>query len=325
MKKNKSISISSKSLLFLMAYIIVTVLTMSSCSSDDVEAGALKEDEWLHPYGTSSYDQILQMNFYNKNHVYLLFNDTLKKVRVGTNPDGSPFYNYEDVKLNYKLTGNNGGQEEVFQFNYLSSDTDKKTGTEFVQNQILPHLGGSLFPFSILIVDKINYYVSNASTYYEMTLTNPSVYTGSRCTAIALENIVNMTSDQQVIYQKTILKSIINAQLQSLPSSTFDDFYAYCNAYYSTYAMNDDATAFFKKYPTPYDLGLLDGGYYSYGAPYGFPIYNIKAKSYDLTDYTNAVFDYTDESFKAKYGQYPIVMAKFNLLKKIFSEIGVIF
>jgi hypothetical protein len=210
MKKNKSIYISSKSLLFLMAYIVVTVLTISSCSSDDVEAGALKEDEWLHPYGTSSYDQILQMNFYNKNHVYLLFNDTLKKERVGTNPDGSPFYNYEDVKLNYKLTGNNGGQEEVFQFNYLSSDTDKKTGTEFVQNQILPHLGGSLFPFSILIVDKINYYVSNASTYYEMTLTNPSVYTGSRCTAIALGNIVNMTSDQQVIYQKTILKILLS-------------------------------------------------------------------------------------------------------------------
>lgn len=156
-----------------------------------------------------------------------------------------------------------------------------------------------------------------------MTRTNPIVYAGYRCTAIAAEGIAEMSQQQKITARNNILKAIINNKMSALPADAFDEFYSYCNAYYSTYAMNDAAVAFFAEHPTPYSIGLLDGGYYRWTPTGSLIMYNIKAKNYDLQDYTNAVFTYSDAEFEAKYGQYPIVMTKFKLLKQIFAQLGV--
>ena len=56
-------------------------LLFSSCGSDKVEASQGEEDYWLHPYGASSADQSLQTTFFQKNGIYLLFNDTILRRR----------------------------------------------------------------------------------------------------------------------------------------------------------------------------------------------------------------------------------------------------
>lgn len=307
-------------------FAIMTMALLTGCTDDTVEAGPLESDEWLHPYGASSEDRALQEKFYNDNGIYLLFNDTLKKEHVADNPDGTPYYRYEAVELQYVLTGNNDDVTgQYFSFNYVYDDTRKQSGAQFVQNILLPHLGRALRPFSVLLVDKINYYVSNQSTGYELQLTNPSIFAGSRCTAIDISTVDEMTPDEKAAYCNELLKAIVNSKAASLPESTFDAFYSFCKDYYGTYAMNDDAKTFFEIYPTPYDLGLLDGGYYAWGEPYGFPMYNIKAKSYDLADYVDAVFKYDTTAFEKKYGKYPVVVKKYNILKSIFENLGVEF
>jgi hypothetical protein len=87
--------------------------------------------------------------------------------------------------------------------------------------------------------------------------------------------------------------------------------------------MYDKAEAFIALHPTMYDVGFLSA--YSYGKPYGFYIYNFKAKSYDLQDYTSALFAMTESEFMAKYGQYPIVVEKYKILRKIVEGLGVVF
>lgn len=295
-----------------------------SCGSDEITLGPSETDMWLHPYSASSADQALQTQFYAKNKIYLLFNDTLRKQQVATNPDGTPFYDMETIDLTYYMIGYSSNLDEAFTYEYLKTDMDKQAATAFVQDQVLPCLSGDLLPFSILLVNKINQYARQYS-YQSMTLSNPIVYAGYRCTAIAAEGISGMSQQQKITARNNILKAIINNKLAALPEDTFDEFYSFTNPYYGTYQMRDAAVAFFELYPTPMDIGLLDNGvsYYRWTPTGSLIMYNIAAKDYDLQDYTNAVFTYSDAEFEAKYGQYPIVMTKFKLLKQIFAQIGV--
>ena len=313
-----------KKYLYSLITLCVTTMAFVSCGSDEVTPGPSETDMWLHPYGASSADQALQAQFYAKNKIYLLFNDTLRKQQVATNPDGTPFYDMETIDLTYYLIGSSSYLNEEFTYEYLQTDADKQAATAFVQDQVLPCLSGDLLPFSILLVNKINQY-SRQYSYQSMTRTNPIVYAGYRCTAIAAEGIAEMSQQQKITARNNILKAIINNKMSALPADAFDEFYSYCNAYYSTYALYDAAVAFFAEHPTPMDIGLLDNSvsYYAWRTSGSLIMYNIAAKNYDLQDYTNAVFTYSDAEFEAKYGQYPIVMTKFRLLKQIFAQIGV--
>lgn len=304
-------------------------LTTSCGHDEDAEAGPLEADEWMHPYNASAADQALQEKFYNDNRIYLLFNDTLSKQQTSVNPDGTPFYEYEAVRLEYIMSGSGDGSQRVFSFDYLKTDAEKQAATNFVQQKVLPHLSGSLLPFSLLLVDKINYSHSDRSTYFEFMTTHPSVYAGWRCTAIAVNGVSDMTDAEQTAYCNEILMSIINSKTASLPSNTFDDFYSVSNDYYSTFGMNDDATAFYVEHPTSYDIGILEDGYYAWSdgtdGSFSFPIYNIKSKEDDLSSYTSHLFSMSEEEFKAKYGNYPLVMRKYNILRSIYEKLGVKF
>lgn len=308
-----------------LALLITCSFLFSSCQSDKAEASQGEEDYWLHPYGASSADQSLQTTFFQKNGIYLLFNDTIRKKLTATYPDGTPYYDYETANLSYIMTGYSENYTEIFEFDYIPTDVEKQAATKFVQDKVLPHLSGGLLPFSLLLVDKITFNVENSSTYGMIQIQTPMVYAGFRCTAIVTKGVSDMDDTAQTTYCNDILKAIVNSKISALPANAFDEFYAYCDAYYGTYAMYEAAEAFFVDHPTPYSIGLLDGGYYRWSPEGSLIMYNIKAKNYDLEDYTNAVFSYTDAEFEALYGEYPICMRKFQLLKEIYQSLGLKF
>lgn len=311
---------------YIYSLISLAAVVLSACGSDDIEPGPREADRWLHPYGASASDQELQTKFYNNNGIYLLFNDTLFKNQLSAYPDGSPFYDMETVNLTYYMTGLSMSDNEKFAYDYLTTDAEKQKATAFVQDKLLPHLSGNLLPFSMLLVNKINLW-SRQYASYPFTLSSPIVYAGYRCTAISVDGVSDMDDAAQTAYCNQILQAVVNSKLASLPEDTFDEFYSFCSAYYSTYAMNDDAVAFFAENPTPMDIGLLDNGvsYFRWSPEGSLIMYNIAAKNYDLEDYTTAVFTTSEADFADRYGQYPIVMTKFRLLKQIYESLGVKF
>lgn len=314
-----------KKLLYSLIAGITLTVSLTGCGSDDITLGPDEADQWLHPYGATAADQSLQTSFYDETGIYLLFNDTLRKKQVATNPDGTPFYDIETVDLSYYMIGSSANLNEVFSYDYLTTDADKQAAVSFVQQQVLPHLSGDLLPFSILLVNSITMYSGSTPSY--MTKSTPTAFSGYRCTALATSGIADMTDAQKLTARNNILQTIINGKLSSLPDDTFDAFYAPSGAYYSTYAMNAAAVAFFEVNPLPMNIGLLDtgGAYYRWTPTGSLIMYNIKAKNFDLEDYTTALFSYTEEEFTQKYGDYPIVMEKYHLLKQIYTDLGVVF
>lgn len=303
------------------AIALISAAALTSCGNDDdIKPGTPEECYFENTYGSSAADLQLQADFFNRNKIYVLFNDTLRKEMKGVDADGNPYYDLRLVDIGYGMNVNMNPNTETIGFDYLTSDADKVQGVKFLEEKILPALGAPLRPFSFLLVDKINH---AEMIYGSMMPDNPVIYSGWRCSAVALSGIGTMTEEEKQSMRTTILESIVVKAIGTIDQSVFEKFYSYCAPYYSTYAMNEEAEAFIALHPTMYDLGFLSA--YSYGTPNGFYIYNFKAKNYDLDDYTSALFSMTEAEFKTQYADYPIVLKKYDILKGIIEDLGMVF
>lgn len=270
----------------------------------------------MEPITSSEFELALQKEFFEKEGVYLLFNDTLSREYLGDDVSGNPVYDYQIVDLSYSMIASAG----AFAFQYLQADEEKQAAADFLSDNVLPSLGESMRPYSFLVVDVLEYY---EDYYGELVLVDGTiVYSGWNCTAIAVQGINEMSEAEQESYRLQLLKSMANNKMQLLDESVFDEFYAFCESYYSTYFMYEEAEAFCQEYPTQYDLGFLST--YSYGYNGYMWLVNFKAKSYDLEDYTNAIFDTPEEEFRETYADYPIVLEKYQILKDIIESLGII-
>ena len=88
-------------------------------------------------------------------------------------------------------------------------------------------------------------------------------------------------------------------------------FYKYCDAIYYEYKTD-------LGYESGYDdelareLGFLKDRFRSY-----YPNYN-----HDVEMFLDATFYLSEDEFKEEYGSYPVIMAKYEALKGLITELG---
>ena len=294
----------------------------AGCAEDDITPNPLEKDYFLEPEGASGFELQLQREFFEQEGSYVLFNDTLSSEYLGDNANGEPVYFYQTLNLGYRLvSSSDGSSQEHFSFDYFTTDDEKQAAVDFLSENILPSLGASMRPYSFLLVNGMEYY----EPYYgDLALVADAVvYSGWNCTVIAMQGVDNMSVAEQEAFRLNLLQSMANNKMQLLDESVFDEFYAFCESYYSTYFMNEEAEAFCQQYPTQHDVGFLST--YAYGWNGFLWIANFKAKEYDLEDYTNAVFSIPEDEFMTTYADYPIVQEKYRILKGIIEDLGIIF
>ena len=183
----------------------------------------------------------------------------------------------------------------------------------------------------MLLVNAITQYTD----YYGMMMAqSPVVYSGWQCTAIAVEGVDAMDEQEMTLYQRSLLKAIVNNKMATVDESVFADFYSYCLPYYDTRGFsyddpdrvgsNSELADYLKaNYPTIKDLGFLSAyGYMDNDSFKAF--FNFKTKEYDLSDYIDAIFSSSKEEFLAENADYPIVIEKYNILRGIIADLGVI-
>ncbi|MDE7073981.1 MAG: hypothetical protein K2O69_02855 [Odoribacter sp.] len=303
---------------------VVAAWCCLACSEDAIEPNPLEPDYFLEPQGSSPAIAALQKEFHQKENIYLLFNDTLYRESIGTDGNGKPCYRYTTIDMTYGMTNNLIENQNIFEYDYLASDSEKESAAAFVREKVLPSLGSALRPYSVLLVNRIDYY---KDSYGELALTKPAVYAGWQATAIAVEGVADMTEEEQNAYKMSLLKSMVANKITAADETLFEEFYSFCAPYYGTFKMGEEADVFTDQYPTLMDIGLLEGGAWAYGKnPYGSgPLCNFKGKEYDLQNYIDTLFDMPESEFRETYAQYPIVLKKYDILKKIVSDMGVIF
>lgn len=255
----------------------------------------------------------MRREFYSTNGINLLFSEILEREYLGKDAFGDDVWKEHKVDFRYGLTSM-GDKEPLF--TEFDNDNDKRAAIEFVEEYILPHIvkGGSLQPFSLLLVDNLQTYDS----YYEEY--NDDIYTSCwRCMALAVGGLADMTDDE---------KNDLAIELRSkIVSDKFDAYSKEMNAFYdldtevyrvriSTIDPSWDRT----DYTVLYEHGLLE--------PYldWMGRYERDQFYYFDSDIYNPFYEalmYRDEAdFMAEFEDYPLVITRYNILKSLIEQAG---
>lgn len=308
--------------LFIGIAAFMLVGAFASCSSDEeLTASGATDNYFAVRADDTSEDAAIRRAFYDKNGIFLLFNDTLRHELVGKDVAGKDAYFTETIDFNYNI--NTAGISD-FQFSYLKTTEEKKAAVDFVEKYIVPHFkGGALAPYSFFLADNLSEYGYSYTTWqYEwMQRTYLSCV---RCIGLSVGDVVNMDDDQKADYALQISRSILETRLK-YNDERLGDFYAPVQDLFNEYLENiipgwqDSAYDGSIDVPASYGFLKLDStlDWNTWEDIYYFP-----GQQNDYKAYFNIVMGSSEEEVYETYGKYPIVISRYNTLRNIISSLG---
>lgn len=291
------------------------VLLGMMCACNEEDALVSEESDVVSRFmpaaGDNSQEAELRRNFYKEENSYLLFNDTLYQQLVGTNAQGEPIYQTETLDILYSV-GSDTQYDNSHVYKYLSSYGAKVSAISFLKTYLLPHFGKQLRPFSWLLVDEIKY------TLYEGYYEYPLVLSGERCIALAVGSLSAATEEEKLAFSQDLQIQVLNGALTS--KREMDDFYAFCEHLYEqidfTFSGYDDRNIY------SYECGFLSP---KINPSTGRPTFFHPDKANDVKSYLLLIFNNTEAEIQAKFASYPIVLQKYEIIKKLVSDLGYVF
>ena len=296
----------------LQTYILYGIILLScfSCEKEDsLQPNAPLPNLFAPAEGATDPTSELRRKFHEETGCYLLFTDTLKHEYVGTDVYGKPLYNTELIDLSY---GVNSSAEWVFSFTNLSGYEKQKEAVELVKKYILPVLNKNYYPYSFLLIDNLTsytYWIEEGDTdgYWDSG-SEQDFYFGPRALAIS----ISLLQEEPEEFAKKIVKSTLN---QYLTGDKLQEFYAPGKNYYGK-DFYDYQYDFWSEEDFIMATGILS--FYYDGYEY-FEVYSMDS---DLDIYLTAILEGSEEDFKAEYGDYPLVIKKYDMLKQLLIEGG---
>lgn len=279
---------------------LILVMSLYACDKEDWLHNDLPERNFFEiPEDATDEESVLRREFAERNGVYLLFNDTLGYQDV-TGVSGGKVRKYELLRLGYDMLS--GSQADTFVFSFYTTLVEKRSIAEFVEEEVLKNVPALFHPYSVLLVkdmERIDEYE------YSEEL---SVYSGMKATAIALGDILGLSSEEKLTLKNALIQEMIIRKISSVPDMEFSVFYSYSQEYYGIST---------SQVPVPIqNVGFLENYYYDFWKTFN-------TKQYDLLAYLEEIFRLSETEFRDIYAEYPIVIEKMEEMVKVLRKYGV--
>lgn len=290
------------------------LMGLTACGSED-ELTAIPDtmtDCFAPDPNATDAESVLRREFYQTEKCYLLFNDTLRHEKHGTDFNGDDYYFTETLDMGYIL-GSSTTVTNTYTYEYLQTLEEKKAVAAFLKEYVLPHLPNFLRPFSWFAV----YSIMNNTEY-----TYPETLYGQRSVAIAVGySFEYLTTEEKQALATSILTTTLGGSLQA-QETTLTPFYNICNGLYDGDFMIDD--------PEDHELNmkaLNEAGFLVEGLFWGvIPTTQLyPSKAQDLVSFTELVMNHPPQEVEELYAEYPIVIEKAELLRTLIEELGYIY
>lgn len=193
---------------------------------------------------------------------------------------------------------------------HLQDPQDIVNGVNLLKTSILPYLSDSLKPFAIMLTDSV--YATPAGSRMVQPMITYKALTGLVIANVA--NIKNMPADTLSAYRAAILKSLLFTPVSA--SAAINTFYAVSTDYYNRNVYGDGSISGYLAYKPKEEYGFLKV-YYESSVYYMAP-----AQADDLDAYLDALLAMSADAFQTKYGAYPLIMQKYNILVSIVKAAG---
>lgn len=291
------------------------LLGMTACGGED-ELTALHDtmtDCFAPDPNATDAESALRRKFYETEKCYLLFNDTLRHVKQGTDFNGDDYYFTETLDMGYTVGTNSSTVISTYTYEYLQTFEEKETATAFLQEYVLPHLPSSLRPFSWFVACSI----TNDTDYTPLEALG-----GQRSVAVAVGySLENLTTEEKKTLATSILTTTLGNSLQA-QEKALTPFYDICDGLYEG-NFNIDV-------PEDYDLNMIalnEAGFIVEGLFWGmFPSTQIyPSKTQDLISFTQLVMNHTQQEVEELYAGFPKVIEKAEILREVIEKLGYIY
>jgi hypothetical protein len=281
-------------------YFIALCLFFASCKK---EAGLKASPDEADPFaridnaGNAADHQIYL--FYKDSGIPVLYSDTVAK-----NP-------LKLLNLGYHLTS----LDTTVTAKYSTNQTDIIAGLNFVKSQIVPYLGSTLKPYSILLTDSVYTFVPDPSG--QGLLKSPlNAYVGLNTLAISyISEISRMDPATVKKFRNDILKNILTAKFTA-DLVLLNKFNTVSSAFYYKTAFGTSSNRYQVPIVPKGNYGLLVDGTEQPN------YYSITGPAEDLANYFDTILNISSADFLNANQSYPLVMQKYNLLLDFFKTIG---
>ncbi len=298
------------------------IATLVACSDEDsLDTDPKPLDmttNFIPADNDNSEEAQMRRDFYNRNGCYLLFNDTLRHEYLGLDFNGDSTYFTELLDIAYDVGAyNNNSSSERYYYQHLTNIDDKRTAIEYLEANILPHIGKAIQPFSWLLTNRITKYtVSTRAT------TNPYAVTGQRCIAIAVYPLWSIKTETQLASLNRQILIIIIQKIVSNNSSKFDGFYLisdrdYNNTFDAEGITNDENTDILAQAGF-----IVRGKSDSWGTMMNGKYPN---RTDDLNSFARQTINRTREQILTQYADYPKVLQKDSIIRATLTSLGYVY
>lgn len=306
-------------------FLSVLALCCWQCN-DDEDIVTVIEKNW---YVVSPSDEPLDNLIYEvfvATGVPIFYNDTIgAEERVDR--FGQSWTYYEVLDPNYTI------ESVLPSVKYILSEEEDElmAGVEFLRDRVLSQLPDEVQPKCFLLVDSL--YVRGAGsgiTVDQINWVPGGEYRGAGCTVFGCDTLGYLSEGGKDTLANQIIGEEFGAYLRYNYSDSLDAFYRYSN----TVAPNGDGQGYNVRVDTYGDVAdpqlWYVYGFLSYNrmADYGIWwgetwedaedwYYTTPTESQDVADFVAAILTMSEEDFMAEYGEYPVIMNKYEFLKQI--------
>lgn len=318
-------------------FLLLLVAGITSCRKEDaLTPSGISGNYFEVSDDSTDPTDVIRREFFKKTGVYLIFTDTLRHERLGTDGNGRPYYFTELVDLGYAITANS---RTYYDFRYITSLKEKEDVALYLENQLLPLMTKK--PYSILVTKQLyqNEYLGD-DLYNRTELVQ---FDGFRCHAFAMNHIESIYDE--IFYSSLVEIVKTDARIQTFLSMVNPDNqisstlnvpgdFNYDNYFnepvrvlgYDTRFMTYIQVPYSGKLPLFYLPYCWEKGYMSVSFtedPYGDFFYAcIGSSDAEIREFIKLIKTMSASDFEAKYGKYEYLMQKYHLMGSIMTDQG---
>ena len=247
---------------------------------------------------------------YKESGISIFYNDTIGSVNRGVDAFGEPVIYYEVLHPDYTILS----MVRKTTYELSGQQDDLMEGVKLIQDRVIPELiSPVLYPRCFLLVKKL-------------TLSNQASYVAD-CFQGMMTTIVSHVEELEGMSESELQRLAMQVVGEQVGGYLVDSCYAELEPFYNVARkeINPSGTMYgFTLTPasTPKLGPVEEFGFLSFdrGMFNNAMRFTTVSEKRDVMDYVTEVYMNDDAAFKEKYKNYPYVLRKFDLMKKVVAD-----
>lgn len=290
---------------------------LAACQEEDVKPSGAENTFAPSPEATDATSQ-LRRDFYEATGCFLLFSDTLRHEYAGETVYGEPYYDTELVNMGWNL---GGVSSPNLGFEYITDLSEQEEAVDFLTNNLYPYIE-TIMPYSLLALRNLKEYSTDYYTGEIIDSTSIITYSNDRCIALNIGQLWDY--DDPDAYAQDICCEMMLGSWGGDPTWFYDggeaedfflvnkwDYNENKEYYYIEYGLNQDETYMQLMYENGFLVNTQEE--------------TMPSEKEDVSSYIKTYLTIGDEAFRAKYGEYDVIMEKYEIIKPLIDATGIKF